>query len=109
MKLAPTTGVVSNGTYTIVVLFELNNVGDDVSRFRRVMDFENGTSDSGLYIEKDGTTSKLSFYRQGIGSVRGATPIAANRYVQIVITRDAGGEVRGYVNGAPQFTVPDAS
>lgn len=47
LKLAPTTGVVSNGTYTILVLFELNNVGDDVSRFRRVMDFENGTSDSG--------------------------------------------------------------
>jgi hypothetical protein len=108
LKLSSSNGVVQNDTYTIVVLFELNNVGDDQSRFRRLVDFENGASDSGIYVERDGT-SKLSFYRQGIGSVKGTTPIAANRYVQVVITRDAGGDVKGYVNGSPQFTVSDAS
>ena len=85
LKLSPTTGVVPNNTYTIVVLFELNEVGDNESRFRRVLDFKNGTSDSGLYV-KDG---RLSFYRQGIGSVKGTTPIAADRYVQVVVNRDA--------------------
>ena len=104
LKLSPTTGVVPNNTYTIVVLFELNEVGDDVSRFRRILDFENGTSDSGLYVE-DG---RLSFYRQGIGSVKGTTPIPANRYVQVVVNRDASGMVRGYVDGAEQFSFDDS-
>jgi hypothetical protein len=113
LKIAPTTGVISNGTYTIVVLFELNNVGDDVSRFRRVVDFENGTSDSGLYIEKPAVGSSiLSFYRQGQGTVPhlNSTPIAANKYVQVVITRDdASGFVKGYVDGTKQFEINDAT
>ena len=104
LKLSPTTGVVPNNTHTIVVLFELNEVGDDESRFRRILDFKNGTSDSGLYVE-DG---RLSFYRQGIGSVTGTTPIPANRYVQVVVNRDASGIVRGYVDGAEQFSFDDS-
>ena len=55
LKLVSTTNVVPRtAPYTIVVLFELNNVGDDQSRFRRFVDFKNGASDSGLYVEKDG-------------------------------------------------------
>ena len=96
--------MVPNNTYTIVVLFELNEIGDKESRFRRILDFKNGTSDSGLYVE-DG---RLSFYRQGIGSVKGTTPIAADRYVQVVVTRDASGVVRGYVDGAEQFSFDDS-
>ena len=96
LKLAPTTGVVPNDTYTIVVLFEFN----DVSNFRRVIDFKNGTSDSGLYVQN----GKLRFFPT---SSAGPTPIAANRYVQVVISRDASGLVKGYVDGTKQFEFSD--
>lgn len=110
LKLPDITRVLTNnGVYTIVVLFELNDVGNDTSRFRRVVDFKNGASDSGPYIEKVGGTSRLSFYRQGLGSVQGTTPIAANRYVQVVITRNAIGTVRAYVDGSPQFEFDDTT
>jgi hypothetical protein len=104
LKLSPTMGVVPNNTYTIVVLFELNEIGDDVSRFRRILDFKNGTSDSGLYVEN----GRLSFYRQGLGAIQGPASIHANRYVQVVVTRDASGMVRGYVDGAEQFSFDDS-
>ena len=109
VKLSPTTQVIPNDTYTIVMLFELNNVGSDVSRFRRIIDFKNGASDNGLYIENVAGTSKLSFYRLGLGAVQGSTPIAANQYVQVVITRDAGGTVVGYVDGVQQISFPDTA
>lgn len=111
VKLSPTTSVVSSGTYTIVMLFELNDVGSDASRFRRIIDFKNGASDNGLYIENVGGTGKLSFYRLGLGAVQGSTPIAVNQYVQVVLTRDAGGTVVGYVDGVKQtsFTFADTA
>ena len=112
LKLSPTTNVVSNGTYTLVILFELNNVGDLESRFRRVVDFKNGTSDSGLYIEKPPVgPSILSFYRQGQGTASrlNSSPIGANRYVQVMINRDQSGFVRGYVDGVQQFSFDDSS
>jgi CSLREA domain-containing protein len=98
LKLPDTTRVVpNNNTYTIVVLFELN----DVSNFRRVVDFKNGTSDNGLYVQN----GRLRFFP---GS-SGPTPIVANKYVQVVITRDGSGLVRGYVDGSPQFEFNDAT
>jgi CSLREA domain-containing protein len=110
LKLSPASRVISNSTYSIVVLFELNEVGDDASRFRRIIDFKNGTSDNGLYIENVAGTSKLSFYRGSTqGSVQGSTPIAANQYVQVVLTRDAGGTVVGYVDGVQQISFPDTA
>ncbi|HJQ30351.1 MAG TPA: LamG-like jellyroll fold domain-containing protein, partial [Rubrobacter sp.] len=110
VKLSPTTGVVSSGIYTIVMLFELNNVGSDVSRFRRIIDFKNGASDNGLYIENVDGTGKLSFYRPNPpGAVQGSTAIAANQYVQVALTRDSLGNVAGYVDGVQQFSFPDSA
>ena len=88
----------SNGIYTVVVLFELNNV----SNFKRIVDFKNGTSDNGLYVQN----GRLRLFP---GSSTGATPIAANRYVQVVITRDLLGTVSGYVDGSLQFQFDDAA
>jgi CSLREA domain-containing protein len=98
VRLSPTTGVVSNGTYTIVALFEL----DSVSGFRRIVDFKNGTSDNGLYVQN----GNLRFFPSAAGT---GAPIAANTYVQVVLTRDASGTVIGYVDGAQQFSFSDAS
>ncbi len=102
VKLSPTTDVVPGvgGTYTMVVLFEL----DSVSGFRRIIDFKNGGSDNGLYVQD----SNLSFYRHPQAIVQGAgAPIAANTYVQVALTRDSGGTVVGYVDGVQQFSFFD--
>lgn len=99
LKLSPTTGVVSSDAYTIVVLFEF----DSVSGYRRIVDFKNGTSDNGLYVH-DG---KLEFFPHASGA---AAPLAANRYVQVVLTRNASSkEVVGYVDGVQQFSFTDSS
>ncbi len=97
LRLSPTTRAVSNNTYTIVALFELNFVNG----FRRVVDFKSGTSDNGLYLQ----SGLLRFFP----SVQGTTPVAANAYVQVALTRDAAGTVVGYVNGVQQFSFSDAS
>jgi len=99
LKLSPATSVVSSSTYTIVVLFEL----DSVSGFRRLIDFKNGTSDSGLYVH-DGN---LRFYPHLADAT--PTPIAANTYVQVVLSRDSGGMVRAYVDGVSEFSFTDSS
>jgi hypothetical protein len=100
LKLSPTTGVIPNGgTYTIVVLFEL----DSVSGYRRIIDFKNGTNDRGLYVHE----GKLEFFPHASGT---STPITANTYVQVVLTRDASsGTVVGYVDGAQQFSFTDTA
>ncbi len=98
LQLSPTTGVVSNGTYTIVVLFEF----DSVDGYRRIVDFKNGTSDNGLYVRN----GNLEFYPRAVGT---GTPIAANTYVQVVLTRNSSGTVVGYVDGSQQFSFSDTS
>ena len=98
VKLSPTTGVVSSGTYTIVALFEF----DSVSGFRRIVDFKNGTSDNGLYVQN----GNLRFFPSASGT---GAPIAANTYVQVALTRDSSGTVVGYVDGVQQFSFSDAS
>ena len=91
-------GVLPDNAYTIVALFEF----DSVSGFNRIVDFKNGTSDNGLYVQ-DGD---LRFFPN---AQRGTTPIPANKYVQVVFTRNSAGAVAGYVNGVRQFTFTDTS
>jgi uncharacterized delta-60 repeat protein/uncharacterized repeat protein (TIGR01451 family) len=98
LSLSPTTGVVPNGTYSIVARFRF----DTVSGFRRILDFKNATSDNGLYAE----SGNLRFFPYAGGS---GTPITANTYVQVALTRDSAGTMVGYVNGVQQFSVSDAA
>jgi len=99
VSLAPTTGVIANDSYTIVALFRLSTI----TGYRRVIDFLDGASDSGVYFYN----GQLLFYPvQGAGT----TTIAANRYVQVVLTRDAStDQVAGYVNGVQQWAFADTS
>ena len=98
VELMPTTGVIPSGIYTIVVQFRF----DEVSGYRRIIDFKNASSDNGLYAY-DGM---LYFYDSAEGS---AMVIDAAMYVDVALTRDQNGMVAGYVNGMPQFSFADSA
>ena len=98
VALSPTTSVLSdNGIYTIAVLFKVQ----DVSGFRRIADFKNGTSDTGLYLQ----SGALVLYPNAPSA---NAPVVVDTYVQVVVTRDGSGMFKGYVNGVLQFTVDDS-
>ena len=82
---ANTAGLIPNNTYTIVMLFKV----DEISGFRRVASFDNRTTDNGAYIlngrlEFEPTTNPAIF---------------PNTYIQVVIVREASGRVRAYRDG----------
>ncbi len=86
-----TAGLIPNNAFTIVMLFRV----DEISGFRRVASFDNGTTDNGAYMQ-DG---RLEFE---------ATTNAAifpNTYIQVVIVREASGIVRAYRDGGFRVNV----
>ena len=105
LKLSPASDVVSNynssfNAYTIVAQFKFASV----TGYRRIIDFKNGTSDNGLYVD-DGN---LEFFRATPVSGTGA-PIAQDTYVEVMLTRNRSGTVAGYVNRELQFVFTDTS
>lgn len=90
----------NTGNYTIQLVFSMN----DVSGYRKVIDFANRGSDAGLYV----LNGELIFYG---GNVAGqANTIADNKSVDVVLTRNAQTKVvTGYVNGVQQFSFTDTS
>jgi len=98
LSLSPTTDIISNSTYSVVVLFSFANS----TGYCRILDFKNRTSDNGLY----NYIGNLKFYNIAIGT---GTPITANSFVQVVLTRDSSKNVVGYVNGTQQFSFVDSS
>jgi uncharacterized protein (TIGR03437 family) len=95
--LTPTTGVIPNQVYTVVVLFSFN----EISGYRRILDFKNNAADTGLYNQ----SGLLVFFSAASGST---AAISANTFVQVVLTRDAAKNVVGYVNGVQQFSFVDS-
>ena len=86
-----------SGAYTIAMLFEF----DDVVGYTRVLDFKNGTSDAGVYVNG----GFLLFFG---ASIAAPTPVVEpNAYVQVVLTRDAAGQFTAYAYGQEQFTFAD--
>ena len=98
LSLSPTTDIISNSTYSVVVLFSFTNI----SGYCRILDFKNQGSDKGLY----NYNGNLNFYNIAIGS---GTPITANSFVQVVLTHDSSKNVVGYVNSTQQFSFVDSS
>jgi Concanavalin A-like lectin/glucanases superfamily len=97
LSLTPT-GVIESTEYTIEVLFRF----DRPDGYRKIVDFRGGSDDGGLYV-LDGC---LSFSPMRPGS---STPIEADSYVQVVLTRDSSARVVGYVDGIRQFTFRDTA
>ncbi len=98
ISVTPTTGTILSDAYTIVLLFRL----DTTSGYRKLVDFKNGTSDSGLYV----LSSNLRLYPVASGT---GAPITDGTYVQVALTRDSSKNVIGYVNGVEQFNFSDTS
>ena len=73
-----------------------------VDGYRRILDFKNGTADTGLYV----LGGKLSFYSVAEAP---SSSVAVNTFVQVVLTRDAAKKVIGYVNGVKQLEFTDSS
>lgn len=86
------------GIYSLEIFFSL----DQLSNYRRLVDFKNGVGDSGLYLN-DGD---LSFYGP---TGRVDTNYAAGEMLHIVLTRDADKVVRGYGQGAELFSFNDTT
>ena len=91
-------GADTNGSrYSIVIDFELDNV----SNYRKIIDFKNLTADPGLYV----ISGALRFYTPT--SSNSNAVMTANGMKRIVLTRDASSNVTAYVNGVQQFTFKD--
>lgn len=92
----PTNGLFSNDDYSVVTLVKLSDVGG----YNRILDFKNGTEDTGLYV----LNGHLNFYNVANST---APVVASGAWVQIVLTRSASDDiVTGYVDGVQvlQFT-----
>jgi outer membrane protein assembly factor BamB len=98
LLLQPATSTVTSTVYTMAVLFRF----DSVTGYRRVFDVKSGASDSGLYV-RDG---KLAFYPLAEAA---SASVAANDWVQVVLTRDGAKNVTGYVDGVQQFRFTDTN
>jgi concanavalin A-like lectin/glucanase superfamily protein len=92
-------GVIPSDAYSIAVQFRLQ----DVTGYRRLVDFSTSSSDRGLYD----LSGQLNFYPITTGTSSPA-PIAANTYAHVVLTRDTAGQVTGYVDGDQEISFTDA-
>jgi len=92
-------GVIPSDSYSIAVQFRLQ----EVTGYRRLVDFSTSSTDRGLY----NLNGQLNFYPIVTGT-SSPEPIAANRYVHVVLTRDPAGQVLGYVDGDQEISFTDS-
>jgi hypothetical protein len=96
LSLSPTTGVIDAEEYTIEIVFRFGLIDG----WRKIVDFKDGTDDSGLYS----FFGCPSFFPIAIAT---RAAIEADPYVQVVLTRDASEMVVGYVDGVRRFSFRD--
>jgi Tol biopolymer transport system component len=90
-----TNGVIPNNAYTIVMLFRFDNL----TGFRRVVSFDNGTTDNGAYIQDARFEGETSANNNSI--------LFPNIYFQAVIVRETSGRVRAYRDGVLKVDIPN--
>ncbi len=91
------TGAIAQpGQYSIEMFFSL----DDVFSYRRLVDFKNGASDSGLYLYGG---DLLLFGASGFGELNAG----ADSMLHVVLTRTADRQVSAYANGQLLFSIFD--
>jgi Concanavalin A-like lectin/glucanases superfamily len=90
-------GFSSPANYSVETSFRF----DVTNGYRRIMNFLNSTSDTGLY----NLNGRLNFYNL---TTSAAAPFAPNQLSNVVFTRDAGGNSVGYVNGTALISFTNA-
>jgi len=95
-------GAMPDSVYTVDIVFAF----DDLTSWRKILDFKNYTSDDGYYTYDD----KLQFVVVA-GSVFATGPprLTASTQVQTTLTRDGSGHVIGYVDHVLQFEFDDTA
>jgi hypothetical protein len=88
----------TSGQYTIIFQVSL----DTVSGYRKLIDFKDRTQDEGLY----NLGSILDFFPPAEAT---SEIILAGAFAQVALTRDASGQVVGYVDGLRQFSFDDSA
>ncbi|QEL17089.1 hypothetical protein [Limnoglobus roseus] len=91
------TGSLSS-SYSIALLFEF----DQLNGYRKILDFKNRSADAGLY----NLNTAFNFYPFASST---AGQFTAGTSATVVLTRDAMGNVVGYVNGSQQISFLDSS
>jgi uncharacterized repeat protein (TIGR02059 family) len=77
----------NNSVYSLALRFKFS----EVSSYRKIVDYSNGSSDTGFYI----LNGKVNYYPLGTAT----TPtFSANQLVDLIATRDASNYFRVYVN-----------
>lgn len=102
---APGEGLLLDGALTSGAGYSIEIVArlDQISEYRRLLDFKDGTSDLGLY----NFAGSLSFPPTIFGT---SNVISTTAFVTILLTRDSGSdELTGYANGVAQFSLTDTS
>ncbi|HET8871454.1 MAG TPA: LamG-like jellyroll fold domain-containing protein [Aquabacterium sp.] len=93
-------GEINASEYTLDMSFQL----DDLSGWRKVVDFSDRTSDAGVYLYWDqlgfATDSDAFYVSSTAGSSVGT---------RVTLTRDSSGLFSAYVNGALQFSFNDSA
>jgi Concanavalin A-like lectin/glucanases superfamily len=100
VKLQPTTDVVPSDVYTVAMLFKF--LPSSLS-YDRILQTKSDNNEMGWYRTPQGNLQFWNF------SPVGQAVIPDNTYVQVVVTRDAEGNVSGYVNGTEQATFVDTT
>ena len=88
----------ASGPYSIETVFSF----DQVSGYRKIIDFKNRTSDSGFY----NLNGSLNFFPVQTAAANNILP---GTLLNVTLTRTAAGQVAGYVNGALGFSFNDTS
>lgn len=98
-----TSGGEVSGPFTLSVLFRF----DRVDAWARVWGYETGLTtyeDGGLYIQN----GRLKWYVDGVVLKQSRTTVAADQWIQVVITRNASDRLKIYLDGIRQVTYLDS-
>jgi hypothetical protein len=95
--LSLSNALLNPASYTIEMSIQFTNT----SGYRKIIDLNNLTSDSGLY----NFSGRLDFYSL-TNSINQS--ISQGTYAHLVLTRDASGILAGYIDGIQQFSVLDS-
>jgi hypothetical protein len=93
--------------YSIDIHFRFDDVSASFNGFQRILDFQNRTSDSGLY-DHSGGLALFAATGSGDPSAGSATEVFTNgTMVDLLVTRTASDVFSAFVNGNPVFSVVD--